>query len=167
MKTLEEVGNSFFSSNVKHLVEEEPYWSFVLQSAMIEFMGKCYSIAKRLDSRSRVEDMQEGGHSKNDFGKMIQNSEALKGYQALNNNDELYHNLRCGMLHALLPKEGIQLAPEKNDLQNKIIGADDLYNDLQKAWENIKKDSDTSKFLEGKVLETQGELSGATQSLIS
>ena len=84
MATLKEVGDSFFSDNVKHLVEEEPYWSFVLLSAMIEFMGKCYSIAKGLDSRTSIKDMQKSGLSETDFYNSINQITALKKYKIFN-----------------------------------------------------------------------------------
>ena len=70
------------------------------------------------------------------------------------------------MLHALLPKKGIQLVPENNDLANNIIGAMELFNDLKGAWEEIQKDSYMSSFFKKEnALEIQGTVSGATHSL--
>lgn len=142
--SLKEVGDSFFNEHVEKFIIEQPFLSFVILSSMIEFMGKCYKCRK---------DFHESGHSKEDYYDAINNLQFLQKYIVFNYGDtkdkcnHMYKWLRCGMLHAFLPKEGIKLASGNNDLNNKIVGAKELYTDIKNAWDEIKKDSDILNYI--------------------
>ena len=132
--SLKDVGDSFFCANddLERLVQNQPYMSFVIMSSLIEFIGKCYK--RRLDFQTQYK-------SKEDYFDVINNLESLKKYREFNKEgqvNELYTLLRCGMLHALLPKEDMHLAPGSNDFNKKIIGASELYSDIKNAWVEVK-----------------------------
>ena len=40
--SLKELGDSFFCDDMNDFVKKQPYMSFVIMSAMLEFLGKCY-----------------------------------------------------------------------------------------------------------------------------
>ena len=164
--TIQEVGDSFFCKELEQLVDKKPYMAFVIMSSILEFKGKCYH---------KRRDFQETGTSKNDYYDAINKLDSLKEYRILNNssnnngqdtnNNYLYTSLRCGMVHAFLPKVDIILAPSENDLSKKIVGAQELYTDLQKAWEEIKQIADIASYInENLALNVAGELSGSTST---
>ena len=143
---LKEVGDSLFCDQLKGIVDQSPYLAFILLSAILEFMGNC-------NKRGRGSKYS----TKEIFFDLINNSEALKDYKKLNfrndkneNNNYLYKYLRCGILHEVLPKGDIVLCPDRNDLSGtkKTIGAKNLYEDMKKAWEELKSSSEISSYLE-------------------
>ena len=164
--TIQEVGNSFFCNELGQLVDKKPYMAFVIMSSILEFIGKCYS---------KRPDFQQTGYSKNDYYDAINKLDSLEKYRVFNyppdnngqapNNNYLYTHLRCGMLHAFLPDGDIILAPSENDLSKKIVGARELYTDLQKAWEEIKQNAKIASSINGNLaLNVAGELSGSTST---
>ena len=134
-----ELGDSFFCDQLENLVDDSPYLAFVLLSGILEFMGNCY---------------RAGQGSKNDtrkiFYDLINNVNALADYRMLNyqsqdpssgkdlDNNGLYKYLRCGMLHELIPKNEIVLCPDINDISQRMIGAKNLYEDMKRAWDELK-----------------------------
>lgn len=164
--TIQEVGDSFFCDELKQLVDEKPYMAFVIMASILEFIGKCYH---------KHPDFQKRRKSKNDYFVAINELESLEKYSVFNyppdnngqvpNNNYLYTNLRCGMVHAFLPEGDIILAPSENDLSKKIVGAQELYTDLHNAWEEIKQNADIASYLnENFALNVAGELSGSTST---
>lgn len=160
---LKELGDSLFCEQLNDIVDKSPYLSFIILSAILEFMGNCYLRGQGpKDSTRKI------------FFNLINNTEALKAYKVLNfkndkneDNNYLYKYLRCGMLHEVLPKEDIVLCPDRNDLSNsgKTVGAKNLYEDMKKAWEELKLLPDVSSYIEStEALKVIGELSGSTHS---
>lgn len=165
---LKDIGNSFFCDQLEKFVSESPYLAFVLLSSLLEFMGNCYQ--KSQGSKNTTREI---------FFNLINNNEALKEYRRFNykvkdqksgidiDNNYLYKYLRCGMLHELLPKEDIILCPDRNDLSQKVIGAKNLYEDMKRAWDELKSLSDVSSYMESTdVLIVFDAFSGSTTSSI-
>lgn len=64
-----------------------------------------------------------------------------------------------------LPKEGIKLASGNNDLNNHIVGANELYTDIKNAWDEIKKDSDILNYINNTpAIDDHDGVSGCTAS---
>ena len=149
-KTVRQVGDSIFDKRMSKIAKKYPYQSFVVMSAALEFLGKCYS---------KRENFQESRHSMADCRDVINSLSSLKEYVKYN---DLYHNLRCGMLHAFTP-DGIILKRGANDVANNKIGARQFCEDLKKAWEELKANSDYKSFLKTTIiLDVDGALSGST-----
>lgn len=149
-KSIRQVGDSIFDKRLSQLAKRYPYQSFVVMSTALEFLGKVYSKRK---------DFQENGHSKDDCNIVITSLSALNKYSKYNN---LYHSLRCGMLHAFTP-DGIVLTRRLNDIDNNEIGARQFCMDLRKAWEELKKLPDYKKhIMEKYILDVNGTASGST-----
>ena len=163
-----ELGDSFFCGQLEELVDNSPYLSFVLLSSILEFMGHCY---------------RSGQGSKNNtrgiFLNLINNVKALEEYKKLNfpaydprsgkdiDNNYLYKYLRCGMLHEMIPKKDIVLSPDKNDMSQKTVGARNLYEDMKKAWDELKSSPNILSYMEKTdALNVDDELSGSTISSI-
>lgn len=154
-QSLLDIGNGFFENNeVEQFITNNPYMGFVLMSAMIEFLGKC-CLQQNTFSDSR--------HSEEDFLRAITDISPLQKYKKWDfkvkspkaktqtkekTTNKLYTELRCGMLHSLLPKGGISLAPKSTDLDKNIVGAVDLYNDLKDAWAELRQRQPVGGFLE-------------------
>lgn len=158
---LKEIGDSFFCDQLKEFVDKSPYMSFVLLSAILEFMGTCYRKGK--GSKEDTKDI---------FSDLINNVGALKEYRAFKDNNKdynyLYKYLRCGMLHEMIPKKEIELCSNRNNLSKHIIGAKELYEDMQKAWNELKFSPDVSKYIESTdALTVFDEYSGSTTSSVA
>ncbi len=166
-KTIEEVGDSLFCNELEDLVKKNPFMAFVIMSAILEFIAKC---------NKKPVDFFSSGHSQIDCYEAINNINALNKYSIFNkttkdskgkdkNNNDLYEKLRCGMLHSFFPKGGIILSSSTNDLSKKIVGAHEFYCDLQKAWNEIKNDSDTRSYITSEsILGIDGVLSSHTST---
>lgn len=112
-------------NGMEDIVNNHPYHAFALLAIMIEVLGKC------LSSR----DWQHSGESTTDFNSALDKFHSLQKYKNVSN---LFSTLRCGMVHALLIKQGVALVPDKNDLLNSTIGCKELYQDICQAWEDLK-----------------------------
>jgi hypothetical protein len=151
-KNIRQVGDSIFDKRLLQLAKRYPYQSFVVMSAALEFLGKCYS---------KRSDFQESGHSPVDCNNVINSLSALKKYSKYK---DLYHNLRCGMLHAFTP-DGIILTRGINDIDNNKIGAREFCADLRRAREELKMLSDYKKHINKTfILDVAGTSSGSTLS---
>lgn len=149
-KTIRQVGDSIFDKRLSQLATKYPYQSFVVMSAALEFLGKCYN---------KCTDFQKDGNSKTFCNKVIESLSSLKEYRKF---DNLYHNLRCGMLHSFVP-DGIILCRKKNNVEDNIIGAQQFCEDLKKAWEELKRKPELMSFVnKTDVLTVNGVLSGDT-----
>jgi len=160
--SLKEVGDSFFNEDMENFIKRQPYMSFVILSGMIEFLGKCFS---------RRNDFQESNHSKGDYYDVINNLESLQKYKIFNEGDEkekrnhMYKELRCGMVHALLPKTKIKLTSTDNELRNYTIGARELYSDIKNAWEEIYENDDIKTYIDNTIaIEVYDKVSDVTAS---
>lgn len=89
-----------YCSTIKEIHLSQPYVSFGLISAGIEFLGKC------LDETTEFSDYRSG-LTKRQFNVAI--SQLFPSYINANNTFDLYSNLRNGFFHALIPKPTIWL----------------------------------------------------------
>ena len=138
---------------MQDIVERHPYHAFALLSILIEVIGK---------SINNDDDWQHFEPKGKDFNAALTSCLALQKYQ---NIKGLYGILRCGMNHAFLPKEGIKLAPDNNDLVNNIIGCKELYDDIKDAWDSIiTGGTKSSKDLSKPIMSIEGPLSSITSS---
>ncbi|MBQ7741424.1 MAG: hypothetical protein IJT90_00640 [Bacteroidaceae bacterium] len=150
-KNLVQVGDTFFqSATIKELIEKDPYMSFIVLSAALEFLGKCYKLPRTF---------MASGSSSQDCYDVINKLGALESYRDLNYKEKdkngqekernyLYTGLRCGILHSLLPANEIILTPKENDPKNRKIGAETLYADLCNAWSELKAKEDILQEME-------------------
>ena len=140
---------------LKDIVEKHPFHAFALLAIVVELLGKC------LNGNPDWQHFEPNGV---DFNKALTDYKSLNKYKALKNP---YNTLRCGMAHALLPKEGILLVPEKNDFNNNTIGCKELYEDIIAAFNEIKDGSiSPNKDMSKSVLQINDVESGATPSNI-
>lgn len=134
------------------------YLSFGLISQGIEFLGAC------LDE----EEFHKAGLSRNRFRKAIKDLFPIE-YQTFNDKNnpfDLYTNLRCGVLHIVLPKINLELI-QKNEIPrfnashlefsslrgNKrlILVSQDFYDDFRKAGEKVIEKIKNGELLKNKV----------------
>lgn len=150
--TIKELGDSFFDEKMEKVIDDFPYMSFVILSVILEFIAKCRLSDFDADTR---------GKTKNYFTDAINDIEALRKYRSLSDcNCDLYTSLRCPMVHSCTPKDDIILSPDKNDLENKTIGAKELYGDLRLAWKEVLDDKKDG--LNKEIIIVTGVLSGST-----
>ena len=157
-----ELGDSLFSKELENFVKCQPYMAFVNLSALLEFIARC-------KYQKRDNDYKTGDLCAN----AINSIKALEKYKTMNYETEekkmsnyLYKSIRCGMLHSILPKKEVILNAGANDLDNKVVGALELYGDIQKAWDELKKTIELQEYLETDVLNISGTFSGSTQTSI-
>ena len=142
--TLEQYGDKLINDDLSKLVNDNPYFAFIVMSSAIEFIARC---------RSKLHNF----HNKNKTGKRyvdaIDNLNAFAKYRVYNvpqgkgHTNKLYTTIRCGLLHAAMPNRGIILSSERNDLPQNIVGCLSLYEDVKAAWEEIKTDNQIMSYL--------------------
>lgn len=164
MMTLKELGDNIILNDLNLIVSSNPYLAFFIMAGTLEFIARC---------KCQLEDFQDGSHTKGRFVEAINNIDALAAYRVLNfkdndkDNNLLYNSIRCGLLHAGIPDKGIILSAEKNDLEKKVVGCKDLYEDIKKAWAEIKNDPKIDSYISTNIkLSTDGVLSGDTETII-
>ncbi len=143
--TLEKYGNKLINVDLNKLVNDNPYFAFIVLSSTIEFIARC---------RSKLRDF----HNKSNTGKRyvdtIDNLDAFAKYRVFNvpqgkgHTNKLYTTIRCGLLHSAMPNRGIILSSKHNDLPNNIVGCLSLYEDVKSAWEEIKTDNQIRSYLQ-------------------
>ncbi|MBO7128539.1 MAG: hypothetical protein J6W05_02045 [Prevotella sp.] len=137
--TLEQYGNKLINEDLSKLVNDNPYFAFIVMSSAIEFIARCRDIPENFH------DDKYG--SRQGYVDAIDNLNAFAKYRIFNvpkgkgHTNKLYTTLRCGLLHAAMPNYGIILSSEHNDLPNNIVGCLSLYEDVKAAWEEIKTDN--------------------------
>lgn len=137
---------------LQDIVENHPFHAFALLAIVVELLGKCLN--NNLD-------WQHYEPKGKDFNTALNTYKGLNKYATL--QVSLYNTLRCGMVHAFLPKEGIQLVPDRNDLSNNTIGCRELYEDIIAAFNEVKNGNiSPAKDMSKSVLQVNGSLSGAT-----
>lgn len=112
--------------DTKSVVDSKPYLAFMILSVVIEQLGLCKNGLTLVN----------GTHA-DTYNMALKSSASLEKY--MNALPNMYKELRCGMLHVGMPQEGLKLCRNQNDLDNNVIGCHDLYDDVQSAWEDIKK----------------------------
>lgn len=134
--------------DIGEIVRNKQYYhAFALISIGIEFLGKCL----------HTHDIHKDGFSSQDFKKALKYYESLKKYQAV---PKLYINLRCGLLHAFLPKEGVKLTNIHNDFPANTIGCKELYDDFVIACRDAI--NNTHGYIKRDLNKTQLVISGPT-----
>lgn len=113
----------------------DKYLSYILIVSGIELLGIC------VDENGFF----ESGHSGKRFRNIIENY-FPDSYKIYNNNGEidLYSELRCGLLHSVLPKQKIGLSEIAHGSKHLsiqdgrlVLVAEDFYNDFKNACEII------------------------------
>jgi len=140
---------------IKDIIEKHPFHAFFLLCPIVEILGKCLN---------KDSDWHFPNHSKKDFNNALKTLTPLKKYSLL--SADLYSIVRCGLLHAGIPKEGIKLCPNNNDLSNNTIGCKELYYDIKCAWEEIKNNDLAKKEMKTELFEVYDSISGGTQTSI-
>lgn len=142
-------------NEIGEVANQYPYLAFALMCIGIEFLGKC------LHSK----DIHKGGESRDNFDNALEKYPSLNKYQSIEN---LYGCLRCGLLHAFLPNDGVILSDDQNDLPNKVIGCEDFYNDFVTACGDAIDDTKdiAERNLEEQMLEIVKNLTGTTHEIL-
>ena len=137
--TLEEYGNKLINDDLGKLVESNPYFAFIVLASAIEFIARC-----------RLQDIHTKEISKKVYLKAINKLKSFKKYRQLKekNGNKLYTLLRCGLAHTTMPDKGITLSSGENELQNNVVGCVSLYEDVKKAWAEIKSDATILHYLQ-------------------
>lgn len=142
---LKDYGDKLIYEYIEPLIESNPYLSFMVLSASIEFIGKC---------RKKKSNPHANKNGENMFVYAIDNINALSPYRIFNYNtggnkhsNKLYKALRCGLLHAAMPDVGIVLSSNINELGRNTIGCKSLYDDIKNAWEEIKGIQEVKEYL--------------------
>lgn len=112
-----------------------PYFSFIIMSIGIEFLGKC------IDSKLNSWDVT--GRSKKDFEQAINQLNALNPYRQYLSKYDLYGSFRCGLAHKVSPKVKITLSSKEE--RGHLIEHDgrlnfkveDFYNDFYDACKEV------------------------------
>jgi len=116
------------------IVDDCPYIAFFAMAAGIEFLGKCQCVQDRWNLN---------GNSENYFNK------GLELFPTHYQNIDLFHSLRCGLLHCCLPENQIALSCEGNSFRKEIIYGEErtiiecnqMYNDFCNACKSIIDDN--------------------------
>ena len=151
--TLKEFGDKFIN-DVNPIVDTNPYLAFFIMSAALEFISRCKACLPNFHKKDGSSDR---------YVKAINNIKALKPYRIFNrqtiyktkngkykkkNTNDLYSVIRCGLLHAGMPNEGLTLSSELNELENKVVGCKSLYADIRNAWQELKSNTKVLSYLE-------------------
>lgn len=121
--TVEEYIQNTLMKEIKEIGDSYPYLGFFLIASGIEFLGKCLNPSS---------DWQESGKSLVDFEEAIMKFKSLnkykrytkKGDNGITSAISLYSSLRCGLVHAMLPKDNLQLHKGNNESTSKINGVE-------------------------------------------
>ena len=119
----------YIMKSVEELVGGDQYLpAFLMITCGVEFLGKCIG----------PKPFKDRDHQGNNF------KNALGGFSSLNKyifgcSVDIYKNLRCGIVHSLLPDNNIMLVEENNNLPN-VIGLKDLKDDFITACNDLLTD---------------------------
>lgn len=145
----EDVKNTIQSKNNSHV-----YLSFGLISQGIELLGAL------MDRQDII--LDRSGESRNRFEKAIIELFDNKYHNHIGNTAtyDLYGNLRCGMLHSVVPKskllfgeshnKGTRIhmlaSPCSDGIDRLFVEAEELYNDFESACKKIIVDLESKNF---------------------
>ena len=162
METIENITVKQFIENylirdIALVKKDYPYFAFLLMAVGFEFLGKCQS-----------EDDWNHQNPQYYFENGFQLTELAERYRDL----DLYHNLRCGLVHSLLIKDRISLSDKGNDsLSDSIISCDEFYEHFKSACEKvlngeveIRKDLNSTFFPVSTI--NSSSVTGSTQTNI-
>ena len=141
---------------LSNLMEQQPFFAFVILSIIIEVFGRCINPASGI---------HVSGKSEEDFNYALEHLTSLRKYKDAPFN--LYTSLRCNLAHALLAGSDIILTTEPSNLGKKKIGVRDFFNDINAAWEEVKKDEKAIERLRKKEIIISGPSSGGTHSSLT
>lgn len=134
--------------------KEHNYISFLLISCGIEFLGKCMApVGTDWHHRASEQYFKQGISLFPD------------PYKQQDIDDVLYHGLRCGICHALLPKnELIVSSTEEQDLNSNPIRLNihTFFDDFKKACTSLLKNDDYRDRLAEKFISISGSSTGNT-----
>lgn len=141
--------------DLSDVVESHPYYAFSILCEIIEVLGK---------SMDTEPDWHKNTNRYQPFVKAL----SLPSLQKYNIKQmRFYEKVRCGLLHAGIPENGIILTKEQNDLANLKIGCKELYEDVKKAWKYIDNNSLAKKDMSKALFTVIGPDSASTQTLCS
>ena len=143
--TLEQYGDKLINDDLSKLVNDNPYFAFIVMSSAIEFIARCWRKLHNFHNKS---------NSSKRYVDAIDNLNAFAKYRVLNvplvngHTNKLYTTIRCGLLHSAMPNRGIILSSEHNNLRQNIVGCQSLYEDVKAAWKEIKTDNQILSYLQ-------------------
>lgn len=143
--TLEQYGDKLINEDLRKLVNDNPYFAFIVISSAIEFIARC---------RSKLPNFHNKSNSGKRYVDAIDNLNAFAKYRVFNeakgngHTNKLYTSIRCGLLHSAMPNRGIILSSEHNNLRQNIVGCQSLYEDVKAAWKEIKTDNQILSYLQ-------------------
>ena len=155
---------------IGEIQNDHKYLSFGLISQGIEFLGS-------LTDKEEL-NMNRPGQSKIRFNSALINFFSNRDYHQFANDGNpfnLYSNLRCGLLHVIMPKKNLLLGEIKYDnakyehlklysdggTQKLFLMAEALYNDFKEACDLVK-----SKVIDQSIFKAFPDLSNASQEKI-
>lgn len=156
--TVTEFINKFLIKGVNELIEKDfHYFAFVLIGQGIEFLGSFY------DKELFEKNIPDGRRFKNALSHLFKDSFYRQ------NQDWLYHNLRCSLIHQIRPSKELFLTSyklnkfpkdkhlKKIDSSNcRVFVIECLYDDFKFACENlIKKIKSKDNSLDAAKLSTE------------
>jgi hypothetical protein len=121
--------DTFLINGIGRLVDEHPFQAFILMATGIEFLGKCLNEGE----------WDTSNQSRDDFNAALDKLDSLGKYKEIEN---LYNKLRCGLAHLGIPKTGLTLCPDKNNLEANpiLLGCKEFYEDFKAACTEITTD---------------------------
>jgi len=135
MKTLngKEFIKTFLIDGLSKMINDYPYFSFIIMGIGIEFLGKCVN-EKRKNWTKR-------GKSEKDFKKAINDIPSLQKYSCYLDEDtyDLYGSFRCGLAHSIAPNYIITLSSKDELPHLEVKGGrvnfkvEDFFNDFKEA----------------------------------
>lgn len=144
---IEEVINS-----VERIAEKEPYIAINILCMIIELFGKLIS----------NHEIDKVGTSQADFEFAINELEAFKKYRNVPFN--FYKQVRCSLVHILLPNDSISFSPTQNNLNKSTIGCKELLADITSAWKEVQENENAKKLLKKKGAIIDSGFTGGTKS---
>lgn len=108
--TLEQYVNKLINEDLSKLVNDNPYFVFIVMSSAIDYIARCRDIPENFhdDKYGSIQGYVDAIENLNAFAKYrIFNVLKGKGHTNI-----LYTTLRCGLLHATMPNYGIILSSE-------------------------------------------------------
>lgn len=151
---------------LKIMMENHPYISFIVMGIGIEFLGKCID--------SQLTDWNMPNRSRFDFENAIKSIPKLQEYECYLATHDLYSSFRCGLAHAVSPKFKITLS-SKNELAHRVehngrlnLKVEDFYKDFKEACEFvINKEYEAGDKMNGDFLEVPEDNSNAGMYMVT
>jgi hypothetical protein len=127
---------SLLIDDIGKLIKDHPYISFILMGIGIEYLGKCINTEKKDWNFSKP-------GSRKTFENAIKSIPSLKKYETYLKSHDMYSSFRCGLAHALTPKNQITLSSKQEmahitEHDGKInFKAEEFYCDFKQACEFV------------------------------